>query len=395
MSSRKIWNNRIAALALGLGLAISAVIVPCWWSIVRYHNPSCSAYKPDFISLYTGAKLMWTDRTSLYDLEKQRLVQESIDPSRGSWVLPFFYPPFFAMALLPLAWVPFATAFVAMTLVNLALVTIAVQMLIRKLQLNRQQANWLLLATFCNYGVHYALLEAQTSFIALLLLVFFVFTLRGEFGGKSGIWSSLMLFKPQLAGVPFLVLIGAKKRHDLAVALVMVALLCLVSLAAVGMDGIRAYLELSRRAAAGDDYLHIQPEGMHILRALTYFFFGAPWRDFLWWAATLGVLIMIAVRRRAAEYGKISLGGWINIMVGLILVAPHLHSHDLTLLIVPTAFILKWAGERVPPVLSVGLVGLGILPLINTVAYPYLPPLLPLVLLIFLVAGFHRKISLG
>ena len=117
MSSRKIWNNRIAALALGLGLAISAVIVPCWWSIVRYHNPSCSAYKPDFISLYTGATLMWTDRTSLYDLEKQRLVQESIDPSRGGWVLPFFYPPFFAMVLLPLAWVPFATAFVAMTLV--------------------------------------------------------------------------------------------------------------------------------------------------------------------------------------------------------------------------------------------------------------------------------------
>ncbi|HME62891.1 MAG TPA: glycosyltransferase family 87 protein, partial [Candidatus Binatia bacterium] len=148
MSSPKIWTRRIAALALGLGLAMSAVIVPCWWSIARYHNPSCSAYKPDFISLYTGAKLLWNDRSALYDLEKQRLVQEPIDPSRGSWVLPFFYPPFVAVFLLPLAWLPFSASFVAMTAVNLALLTVAITMLIRTLQLNREQTKWLLLSTF-------------------------------------------------------------------------------------------------------------------------------------------------------------------------------------------------------------------------------------------------------
>ncbi len=121
MSSRKVWNNRIQALALGLGLAMSAVIGPCWWSIVRDHNPSCAQEKPDFFSFYTAAKLIWTDRSSLYDLEQQRLVQYPIDPSRGDWVLPYFYPPFFAVILLPLAWLPFSLAFIAMTLVNLAL----------------------------------------------------------------------------------------------------------------------------------------------------------------------------------------------------------------------------------------------------------------------------------
>src|SRR5947207_1981556 len=119
--SSTTWNNRIAALALGLGLAMATVIGPCWWSIVRYHNPSCSAYKPDFISLYTGAKLMQMDRASLYNLEQQRLVQEPIDPSRGAWVLPYFYPPFFAVVLMPLAWMSFSMAFVAMTLINLIL----------------------------------------------------------------------------------------------------------------------------------------------------------------------------------------------------------------------------------------------------------------------------------
>jgi hypothetical protein len=65
--------------------------------------------------------------------------------------------------------------------------------------------------------------------------------------------------------------------------------------------------------------------------------------------------------------------------------APHLHHYDLTLLIVPLAFFLKWAGDVVAPATALALVGLGMLSLINTVAYPYLPPLLPLVLLVFLI----------
>ena len=136
---------------------------------------------------------MWTDRTALYDLDKQRLVQKPIDPSRGSWVLPFFYPPFFAVVLLPLAWLPFSAAFVAMTAINLILLVAALKIIIRKLQLNRQQTNWLMLAVFCNYGVHYALLEAQTSFIALFLLVLFVFTLESAQGKTLDLVQLLVL----------------------------------------------------------------------------------------------------------------------------------------------------------------------------------------------------------
>ena len=120
MPSSSIWTRRIGALAVGLGLAMSAVMLPCWWTIVRDHSPSCSVSKPDFVSLYTGAKLFWTNRSALYNLEQQRLIQERIDPSRGDWVLPFFYPPFFAAFLAPLAWLSFSAAFIAMTLINIA-----------------------------------------------------------------------------------------------------------------------------------------------------------------------------------------------------------------------------------------------------------------------------------
>jgi hypothetical protein len=394
MAASKFWNNRIAALALGLGLAISAVIGPCWWSIIRYHNPVCSAYKPDFISLYTGARLMWTDSSSLYDLEKQRLVQEPIDPSRSSWVLPFYYPPFFAVVLLPLAWLSFSTAFLAMTLINLALLGVSIKILIRTLQLNRQQTNWLLLTTFCNYGVHYGLLEAQSSFIALWLLVFSVTAVACPVRHKAGISSGLMVFKPPLAAGPFLVLLGRKQWRDIGLALTIIVALGFISLAAVGVEGVQAYLELSRRAAAGEDFLHIQPEGMHNLRALSYYFFAPPWRDFAWGTATLAVMVLIYIHSRADDpSGEISIARWISILAGSILVAPHLHSHDLSLLIVPAALVLKRFGDAVPSWVALSLVAIGILPLINTIAYQHLPPLLPIALLIFLAVDGRCKLS--
>ena len=400
MSSRKVWNNRIRALALGLGLAMSAVIAPCWWSIVRDHSPTCTAYKPDFVSFYTAAKLMWTDRSALYDLEQQRLIQQPIDPSRGKWVLPYFYPPFFAVILLPLAWLPFSQAFIAMTLLNLALLITSMKILIQKLQLNPQQSSWLILATFCNYGVHYALLEAQTSFIALTLLVLFVTALNDPATAKAGIWSGLLFFKPQLTLLPLIVLIGRRKWVALGLAVGVVGFLGLVSLFAIGLQGLENYFTVSRRAMSGEDYFHImrpeQPERMHNLRALTYFFFAAPWKDYIWWISTVAGIALVTLISRARDgVDGISLRRWTIILTALILVTPHLHDHDLTLLIIPSAFFLKWVGDIVPLAAALSLVGLGMLSLINTMAYPHLPPLVPLVLLIFLVVGFHRKISLG
>jgi hypothetical protein len=390
MSGTTIWNNRVRALALGLGLGLSAIIGPCWWSVVRDHHPSCSEYKPDFISLYTGARLMWTNRSALYDLEQQRLVQQPIDPSRGDWVLPYFYPPFFAVLLAPLAWLPFSAAFVTMTVVNLALLIGAVKILIRKVELNPQQANWLILATFCNYGVHYALLEGQTSFIALFLLILYVTAFNGSARNTPGIWSSLMVFKPQLALVPLLLLFVKRRWGALGLALVVITFLGLVSLAAVGLAGMASYLAVSERAMAGQEYLHIQPERMHNLRALAYFFFASPWRDYIWWGATLAVTALIVIRIWANEGQVISIRQWTAILVAMILVTPHLHDHDLALLIVPSAFFLKWAGEVVTPAIAVALVTLGMLSLVNTVAYPHLPPLVPLVLLIFLIVEQRR-----
>jgi hypothetical protein len=242
------WTKRIAALAVGLGLAMSLVIGPCWWTIYRDHNPICSEYKPDFISLYTAAVLVTGDRPALYDLERQRQVQQSIDPSRGGWVLPFFYPPFFALLLAPLAGLSFSAAFALMTLINAALLALALVVLMRKLGLSRSQKKWLVLATFCNYGVHYALLQAQTSFLALMLLALFISALIDNRDGRAGWWSGMLLFKPPLLAVPGLLLLIKKSWRGIGALGLMVVGLCLVSYFMLGLEGLRAYLSVSQRA---------------------------------------------------------------------------------------------------------------------------------------------------
>lgn len=370
---------------------MSLVIGPCWWTIYRDHDPVCSEYKPDFISLYTAAVLVTSDRPALYDLERQRQVQQPIDPSRGSWVLPFFYPPFFALLLAPLAAFSFSAAFVLMTLVNGALLALSLAILMSRLELGRTQKIWLMLATFCNYGVHYALLQAQTSFLALLLLVLFVAALIDKRHGRAGWCCGMLLFKPPLLAVPGLLLLIKKSWRGIGALGLMVVSLGLVSYFALGLEGLRVYLSVSQQAVAGEAALSIQPERMHNLRALAYFFAAPPWRDFLWYALTLAALGAVGLQcRRPLGLATRSYAAWVKIFLGLILVAPHFHDHDMTLFILPTAFILKLGGDPVPPWAALTLVGAGVLPLINTLAFPHLPPLIPLAGLAYLLCGWRR-----
>jgi len=48
-------------------------------------------------------------------------------------------------------------------------------------------------------------------------------------------------------------------------------------------------------------------------------------------------------------------------------------------------------GEAVIPLVALTLVIVGVLPLINTIAYPHLPPLIPIALLLFLGADFRQN----
>ena len=73
------WNRRLKAIAVGLGIALSLLTARHWYETYRFGHPICDNCRPDFPVLYSGARLMWENRSSLYDLERQLAIQKAID----------------------------------------------------------------------------------------------------------------------------------------------------------------------------------------------------------------------------------------------------------------------------------------------------------------------------
>ena len=392
--AKEFWHRRIMPIALGLGVGLSIFMGSCWWHIFYYHSASCSDYKPDFFAFYSGAKLMWEDRSSLYDLDKQLALERAIDPSHADWVLPYMYPPFLALFLMPLAWMSFSAAFAVMAVTNMLLLVSVLILLRRNLALSRQQSQWLVLGTLCNFGVHYAILEGQTSFVALLLLTLFVFASIRDHESAIGLWSGSMLFKPQLVLVPTLILFSRPRwRALLTFALTAIALL-LLSYGLVGGGGIKQFVGILGESAAGNNLLRIHPERMHNLRALVYFLFPLRWRDYVWWAASLALFVfLVRLCRRIPKDDASVAVKWIKICLAMILLTPHFHDHDLTLMVIPTAFILKLYGKVVPSYVSLSLVIIGLLPLLRSTLNVPLLPIMPVIFSILFFSNLKPKNS--
>src|SRR5262249_34853706 len=195
------------------------------------------------------------------------------------------------------------------------------------------------------------------SFISLLLLVLFVLTVNGptERHYRAGIWTALLCFKPPLAIMPLVVLSVKRYWKALIAFTASLAGLLVMSLALVGWSGMTAWLGISKRIASGDgmDYAR----NHHNLRAIIYFLFGSPLRDFVWIGVTaLLFAAIVAYARRADSDPR----GWSIILIASLIAAPYLHFYELTLLILPAAFLIKSA-DNFGAVVALGVITLNIL----------------------------------
>lgn len=385
LKHEKLWSWRIRATALGLGLGLWVFMGSCWWNLVIMGANSCLEAKPDFSSVYTGAKLMETDASSLYDLKSQLAAQQPIYPQQGDWVLPFMYPPFFALILTPLVSLSYSTAYIVMTVVNLALLIGGLMLLIHRLGLCDDQSRWLCLSVLCNFGVSYCLLEGQTSFFVYILLVLFVTAIFKDRDPGAGLWAALLSLKPQLLLMPVVVLVGQRRWSAVLVFTAVVSILGIFSLILVGESGAKAFFILLAQAASGDDALRINPERMHNLRAMVYFLLPFAWKEYVWWSGTLALFALLVhfIRNRPAS-GRQQLALWIKIFTATMLITPHFHDHDLTLMIIPTALILKLCPSPVPNSVSLSLILAGFLPLLRRTIGISLLPVMPLLFLVVL-----------
>jgi hypothetical protein len=387
MNFHNRWRNRLKAIVLAFSLAVSYHYGLQWWNIFAHNELPCAGCKADFLSLYTGARLFWQDPSSLYDLAKQQSFQLREQPGQGNWVLPFLYPPFAVVPLLPLAWFSYQQAYLLMSIANLLLLGWSLRSLTTQLSMSSDQTSWLLLFTLANTGVAVAVTQGQTSQILLFILTSFFMAWRRGQDYRAGVWSSVLCFKPQIGALNFMLVHLPPKRQQFRAFAISSIVLAVFSFALVGSTGMRRFVDLMLQALGGNDRLGVHADKMHNLRALSIYFLPYPWANYLWLALSIGVCgltIRICRQFDNSQENVTTKGFWI--MVALLLVSPHLHTHDLTLLILPLAFYLHRCQTTLSAANMIFVVAAAVLPFVAIVIGPAAPPIVPVALLAVFLA---------
>ncbi len=362
------WTKRIKAIVLGVGLGLAVLMSGNWWNIYTHHVPDCPTEKncvADFVTFYAAAQMIWDDRQALYDLERQQAYQNRIAPVEK--VLPFVYPPITAAFLAPLAWFRFPTAFLLLTIVNLMLMGQSLRLLMRHLNLSTDQAQWLMLFTLCSFAVHGVVFYGQTSAIVLFFLTLHVLAQRHEERAVAGVWAGLLCVKPQYLAVPHLILLVRRRWREFIVGAAIGSLLIVGMFLWIGFDASAQYFQLARRMVSADSDWWNQWRGMHNLRVLVIYALPEAWQALAWWCLSAIVVAILAwVNWPTAKHTGDHATRWIANCLGLLIVLPHLFTHDLTLLIVPCALLLSKVKAQVPLAIGIGLVMLALLPALNS-----------------------------
>ena len=347
----------------------------------------------DFLAFYTAGRLANTAPLSkLYDLDRQRAVQHALfgSASSANGLLPFIHPPFLAPLLglcvdadyqaSYLRWVGMMS--VAATIAALTLASVYLQESAtggaapdpsrRARQPASGEALLLVVGLLIFYPTFISLLKGQDTALILLGMAGWMAALRAERPLLAGLALGLTVIKPHLTlalGAPMLI---ARPRAAPGL-LLSAGGLGALSMLLVGPEGVRDYLAIIALSNAGEGF-GLNQDGMYNLtgalsRATPVL--DPTARNLIKWGAFLLGIAAIAWLWRRRDTGM-ELPGIGAAVVLTLLVAPHLHAHDLSLLALPAVALAtcgrssrgalaSWA-PVLPAAFSVALLGAMLLP---------------------------------
>jgi hypothetical protein len=230
---------------LGVLCVLGPVIGFVFFRFLVEHPP------PDFLPLYFGGKLAATGQIAhLYDQPAYQPLKEQFQREGGClnlfdahyFIRPAFQAYFYAL----FAWLPYPAASMLAVLINFALLGL----IIWKMPIWFQVDIQLRLAVRLCLGVFFPFLWCMSVGQDTLLLTLIVaYALHLESTGKQG-WAGIVLglglYKPHLLWALPLALAAARRWKMASAFLAVAALLAAVSLASVGIGGVRQWVELVR-----------------------------------------------------------------------------------------------------------------------------------------------------
>ena len=305
------------------------IVAVCALSLYVYSWSVFDSRRSDFSSLWSAA-LAWEQGAQAYSVEAQCERQQ---PVRQSACLRFAHPPFILPLVSAVSTVDYRASYIRWSIVLVFILAFCFVLLSKICGDSRA-------AFFCLmfYPVYISVAMGQPTAFALLATLLWLKLMSEEHEFLSGLALSLALVKPQIGVALGLPLLYARPRAFAGFVVGGLAF-SLYGLALIGIGGVRQFVNLVALLAGGEVY-GLNRQDMFNAAALTARLgIGA---SLIWPLYVLGIIGIALLWRRSMTRFAIAIG----VIIALFL-SPHLHSHDLALLVVPLLALKARARELI------------------------------------------------
>jgi hypothetical protein len=337
-------HPRLARLIIAVSAGLLIGYVGVWASV-----SSQSIGRSDFTATYVGATLFRDGLGSrIYDPALQAQLHASVVAPDHIGNLPFVDAPLAAVIAAPVTLLPLDVAYRVWGIVQLLFLIAAVVIAVRSARWPKE--NWTIwkvataLAALAALGTVSLLMEAQWTGINALGLALAYRDWRNGKAGRGAVW--LVLFagiaKPHLALGMVAFALGWRERRIVQGAVLGAVGVAVLSVAAVGISGVSAFLNLVAESST-----QFTPDSFVGFYGLSGVIFGpGALAEILWLAGAAAACVLaffagVAVRH---DRSRLEIGLTVAALV-TILAAPHVYVHDLVLL--APMFVWAMADARV------------------------------------------------
>jgi len=328
--------TRAGLRRLGLaGAALASFEAAVFYALTWVGVMRSDLHGPDFFSFYSAARLFLArGGAQVYERAAQKEFQDQVTShwSGGPFVLlPYIHPPYYTALIAPLGYLDFRSAYLAFAALNTLLAVAAMVLLVRANGFRDGHAVAAVLIAAGFLPLFVTLLQGQSDLVMLVPLAgsYFAWT-RGR-PGLAGVLAGLAMVKPQMLLLLPLLFLARRAWRALAGFGAVAVAFALVSLAAVGSEGIARYAGIIVPwAVGGDQTFPITGQTVYSLRGVLEQMPGGRFPALLVLLILLtlvGLSLLWQPNRPRLDFALA--------VAGSVALSPYQNLHDLVLLLVP------------------------------------------------------------
>ena len=384
------------------GIILTSIIflISVYLSLWKIQIESPEIYNTaDFIAFYTAGEIAREDGASqVYNLQKQLDVQTALKNKEiaPNELISYNHLPFLIPLLKIITNENYTTSFTRWGFILLA-INIGSTIILLKIfpDFNRKEQIIAAAGTMLFFPSIISILQGQDTAILLLGASIWMVGLLQKKDHLAGLGLALVTVRPHIAlvlAIPFIF----KQRRVWWWFFLGASTLALFSIALIGFGGTQEFIQLLTISSRGEGF-QLKPEAMFnfvgILARIIPTISHETLEIIGWSSFGVAIIGLSVLWRKSKEIGEAHIGAAILLSL---FIAPHLHYHDLALLLLPLLAVFKIAISEKKIAIEV----VSIIPLCTAFILfvnHYLPSIYPLpyfLMLTLMILSWHSKLTL-